>query len=42
MYVQKNLIQVLFKIMEEGRVQTIEKIKGLCEKLVDPSMTVCP
>ena len=28
--------------MEEGRVQTIEEIEGLCKKLVDPSMTLCP
>ncbi len=28
--------------MEEGRVQTVEEIRGLCEKLVDPNMTFCP
>ena len=28
--------------MIEGKVENIDKIKGLCEKLVDSNMTVCP
>lgn len=28
--------------MEEGKVKNINEIKGLCEKLVDLNMTVCP
>lgn len=35
-------IQVLFKVIEEERVENVDKIKGLCEKLVDSNMTVCP
>ena len=35
-------IQVLFKVIEEGTVENVDEIKGLCEKLVDSSMTVCP
>lgn len=36
-----KLVQVLFKVMEEGKVENIDNIKGLCKKLIDPNMTVC-
>ena len=34
--------QVLSKIVEEGSVGNIDDIKGLCEKLIDSKMQVCP
>ena len=35
-------VQVLFKIVEEGSVDSVDDVKWLCEKLVDSKMQVCP
>ena len=35
-------MQVLFKVKEEGRVETVEEFKVICQKLIDSRMKFCP
>ena len=34
-------MQVLFKVKEESRVETVEEFKMICQKLIDSRMKFC-